>query len=287
MSVKAPAEKNFRRARVKPGRRRGLRGLVAGRHVRRVLAVLIALYATYRAFDLVVTASPLQVGRITVRGNVRLSSGQVQALLDKLRGESILLADLEAHRSRLLESPWVADAALRRVLPGTIEVFVSERRPAGVCRLGDDLFLVDRQGVLIDRFGPQYAQFDLPIIDGLVRSPEGSRPTIDPARAELAARVIESLSARRDLARRISQIDVRDVRDAVLLLDGDPAQLHVGDDRFLERVQAYLELAPALRERVPEIDYVDLRFEERLYVRPAGGREGGRRGPRVLARPQF
>ena len=28
-------------------------------------------------------------------------------------------------------------------------------------------------------------------------------------------------------------------------------------------------LAPALRERVPAIDYVDLRFDERVYVRPA------------------
>lgn len=287
MSVKAPVEKNFRRARVKPGRRRLLRAIVAGRHLRRLAAALIVAYASYRAFDLVVTASPLQVGRISVSGNVRLSSAEVQALLDDIRGKSILLANLEEFRARLLRSPWVADVGLRRVLPGTLEVFVSERRPAGLCRLGDDLYLVDRQGVLIDKFGPQYAEFDLPIIDGLVRSPEGSAPTIDPARAELAARVIESLSVRGELARRISQIDVSDVRDAVVLLDGDPALLHVGDDRFLERLQGYLDLAPALRERVPDIDYVDLRFEERLYVRPAAGLERGRRMPRALARPKF
>jgi hypothetical protein len=34
-------------------------------------------------------------------------------------------------------------------------------------------------------------------------------------------------------------------------------------------VQSYVDLAPALRKSVPEIDYVDLRFDERLYVRPA------------------
>jgi len=278
MSVRAPTEKNFRRARMKPGRRpRGWRGLVAWRHIRRVAAAVVAAYATYRAFDLVVTASPLQVSRIAVRGNVRLSSGEVQTLTEGLQGSSILLADLEAYRTRLLKSPWVADVALRRVLPGTVEVFISERRPVGLCRLGAELFLVDRQGTLIDQFGPQYVEFDLPIIDGLVRTPEITGPTIDPVRAELAARVIEALSARRDIAQRISQIDVRDTRNAVVLLDGDPALLYVGDDRFLERVQAYLDLAPALRERVPDIDYVDLRFEERVYVRPAGGRDGGNR----------
>ena len=61
-----------------------------------------------------------------------------------------------------------------------------------------------------------------------------------------------------------------DIRDAsVVLLDGDSALLHLGDDKFLERVQSYLELSPALRERVVDIDYVDLRFDPRVYVRPA------------------
>ena len=289
MSVKAPAEKNFRRAKVKPVRRRGWRAHIRWGHIFRMAAACMAVYAVYRAFDLVVTASPLQVSRVAVRGNVRLSSGEVQALTEGLKGSSILLADLDWYRAKLLESPWVAQVALRRVLPSTVEVFISERRPVGLCRLGDDLFLVDRHGTLIDQFGPRYVEFDLPIIDGLVRAPENaSRPTIDPARAELAARVIEALASKRDLARRISQIDVHDVRDAVLLLDDDPALLHVGDERFLERLQGYLDLAPALRERVPEIDYVDLRFEERLYVRPAGGRDGARRrGPAAPAARKF
>lgn len=288
MSVKAPAEKNFRRARVKPARRRGWRAYIRLSHLFRVAAAFIAIYAVYRAFDLVVTAAPLQVNRIAVRGNVRLSSGEVQALAGGLRGSSILLADLGFYRSKLLETPWIADVALRRVLPGTIEVFISERTPIGLCRLRDDLFLVDREGTLIDQFGPQYVEFDLPIIDGLVRTPDRTQPTIDPARAELAARVIESIGANRSLAKRISQIDVHDARNAVVLLDDDPALLQVGEARFLQRLQSYLDIAPALRERVPEIDYVDMRFEERVYVRPASSRgEGGRRGTTAMKPRKF
>jgi cell division protein FtsQ len=209
------------------------------------------------------------VRRISVHGNVRLSSGEVQAIVDGLRGTSILTADLTGYRHRLLESPWVADVAIRRVLPSTVEVFVSERRPMGLCRLGSALYLIDPRGIVIDEFGPQYAEFDLPIIDGLVRSPSTGQPTIDETRAELASRVIDALSPRKDLAQRISQIDVRDAHDAVVLLDNDAALLHLGDDKFLERVQSYVDLAPALKQRVPEIDYVDLRFDERVYVRPA------------------
>ncbi len=275
MSVKAPAEKNFRRAKVRPGARKGgwAAAWLTWRMGRWGLAAMVVLYSAYRGTNLVLQASGLQVRRITVHGNVRLSSGEVQAIVDGLRGANILTADLRGYRHRLMESPWVADVALRRVLPSTVEVFVSERRPMGLCRLGSALYLVDPGGTLIDEFGPQYAEFDLPIIDGLVSSPNSGRPSIDESRAELAGRVIDALSARKDIAQRISQIDVRDAHDAVILLQDDAALLHLGEERFLERVQSYVDLAPTLRQSVPNIDYVDLRFEERLYVRPASVRK--------------
>ena len=272
MSVKAPAEKNFRRAKVRPGGKKGGGGAarwLSWRVSRWGVALVVVLYAGYRGTNLVLHASGLQVRRITVHGNVRLSSGEVQAIVEGLRGESILTADLTAYRRRLMESSWVADVAIRRVLPSTVEVFVSERRPMGLCRLGSSLYLVDPRGILIDEFGPQYAEFDLPIIDGLVRTATAGQPAIDETRAELAARVIEALAPRKDLAQRISQIDVRDAHDAVVLLDRDAALLHLGEDKFLERVQSYVDLAPALKQRVPDIDYVDLRFDERVYVRPS------------------
>jgi hypothetical protein len=141
----------------------------------------------------------------------------------------------------------------------------------GIARLGSALYLVDPAGVIIDEYGPEYAELDLPIIDGLGSAPRDSGFAIDPARAELAARVLEQVGPRRDLTRRLSQLDVADPFDAVVILDGDPALIHVGDDRFLERLLTYLEIAPALRQRVPAVDYVDMRFGERVYVRPVGG----------------
>lgn len=270
MSVKALAEKNFRRARVKPGKRRGSRARVWWRAARIAATVTLVGYSTYRAFDLVVNAGVLKIRNISVAGNVRLSAGEVHALADGIRGTSILTADLAAYRRRLLESPWVADVALRRVLPSTIEVFVSERTPIGLCRIKNQLFLVDRTGVVIDEFGPEYSTFDLPIIDGLVRAPSSGQPALDERRADLAARVLDGIAQRADIYRRVSQVDVNDLHDAVVLIDGDGALLHLGEDRFLERLQSYLDVASALRERVQDIDYVDLRFDDRLYVRPVG-----------------
>ena len=268
MRVAAPSDKRFRRSHVRPARRRRPWTGRGWPIARLSVAVALALYGAYRGAHLVLSAEALQVTRITVSGNVRLSKGEIVALMDGLRGQSMVTADLESWRKKLMASPWVGSAAMRRVLPGTIAVAISERQPMGIGRLGDGLYLIDQQGTIIDEFGPNYAEFDLPIIDGLAGPPRDGSPLIDDARAALAARLLFSLEARPDLAKRVSQVDVRDVRDAVVILKNDPALVRLGDDQFVERLQSYLDLAPALRERVADIDYVDLRFDDRIYVRP-------------------
>jgi cell division protein FtsQ len=256
--------------RSKPGRRRRLKAMFSWSVFRAIAVAALLAYAGYRAFDLAFTASVLAVSRIQVHGNVRLSSGEVETLVRDLRGTNILAADLTASRKTLLRSPWVAEVAFRRVLPSTIEVFVSERRPFGLCRIRGDLYLIDRDGTVVDEFGPKYVEFDLPIVDGLVTAPRSGKPMIDERRAELAARIVDAIQDSPELVKRVSQIDVSDLHDAVVLLDNDPALLHVGEDRFRERLQSYLQIAPTLRERIRDIDYVDLRFEQRLYVKPRG-----------------
>jgi cell division protein FtsQ len=265
--IAAPADRRFRRSHVKPSRSRRSRRAFVRPVAMSLFALVVLLVVLAKGRTVMAQLGVLQVDRVVVRGNQRLSKGEVLAVLSGLKGESLFWTDLDAWRRRLMSSPWVRDAALRRSLPSTVDVMISERQPIGVSRLHDDLYLVDERGV-IDQYGPQYADLDLPIIDGLAISP-GDRSATDAARADLAARLIGAVRSRPELARKLSQIDVSDLHNASVILSGDPAVLYLGDDQFLQRLQSYIELAPALRERVAEMDYVDLRFDERIYVRPA------------------
>jgi len=268
---------------VQPARKRGaftlrrLRALVGG------IVIALAVYAGYRAVAVVSGFDIFRIDRINVRGNHRLSSGEVLAMLENLRGRSVLAVDLAEWRRALLSSPWVADASLRRTLPSTVDVVILERAPLGVGRINGALFLVDDRGAVIDEYGPNYGDLDLPIIDGL--SPDGEHA--DPDRALLVRRLLDALRVR-NMASQISQIDVSDARNAVVLLEGDPTLIRLGNERFVERLRSYHELAPALHEQVPAIDYVDLRFDERVYVRPARERKtpaGAKTAPVKSARP--
>ena len=281
MPVSAPTDKRFHRAHVKPSRRR--RRATARRRTLRV-AVMLALGAGAAVWlsTVIRQTAVLQIATLAVQGNHHLSTGEVLALASELQGQNILLADIEAQRIQLLTSGWVAEATLRRVLPSTVEVVITEREPVGLGRFSGQLYLVDAVGNVIDEYGPAFVGFDLPIIDGL--SIGGGREiVVDRTRAELAARLIAEVAPREELASRISEIDVHDPYDVVVLLSGDAALIHLGTERFAERLQEYVELAPALRARVPEIDYVDLRFDRRVYVRPVGEGDGRTRSRRLAS----
>jgi cell division protein FtsQ len=270
--VAVSPDKRFHRAHVKPSRRRGPWRGVAAAALKYLLFAAVAASAVYKGSAIVTDAALLQIDRIVVRGNEHLTHRDVLAVLSGLPGENLVRTDLEAWRGRLLLSPWVREAFLRRSFPSTVEVAIVERRPIGIGRIGGELYLVDERGSIIDRYGPLYAALDLPIIDGLSPSPGAAGG--DDARGRLAAKLISALRVRPEVAARVSQVDVRDLHNAAVILNGDPAVIYVGEDRFLPRIESYLELATTLRERVSDIDYVDLRFDQRIYVRPV---QAGRR----------
>jgi len=260
------ADKRFRRPDVRPGKRRGL--ALRAWQIGRVVLVGGALVALgVLVSSQVVDARLLAVDRVTVQGNRRLSTGEVEALIGGIRGESLLMVDLIKCQSQLMGSPWVQSVTVRRVLPSTIDIRIVERDPVAIARLGQQLYLVEAAGVVQGGYGPQYSDFDLPIVDGMGAGASAQGEAIDPARAQLAARFLSALSGRTELRRSISQVDVSRENNVVVLLESDTAQIYLGDDQFVERLRTYLEIRPTLLERMPDIDYVDLRFGQRVIAK--------------------
>ncbi len=261
MAVQTRTDRRFRRAHVKPLRRR--RAETTRRAVYGAGAVVFVMLCGLLAPDLLRTSRFLEVESIVVEGNTRVSEGEVLALVGQLKGQNILTADLGANRDQLLMLGWIEGATLSRILPSTVKVSVVEREPVGLARFGGRLYLMDGSGTVIEEHGPRFADVDLPIVDGLSA---GEGAVVGERRAELASSLISALEADRGLAARVSQIGVGDPHDAVVLLDDEPTLIHLGQEHFVERLRRYVDLAPTFRSYVPELDYVDMRFDQRVFV---------------------
>ena len=264
--VPAPADKRFRRSTHRPARRRGWQfwAIRAGGFTAAVGVTMALLWTLGNG---VMDAGVFRIDQLAVEGDDRLTPDEVRSLLDGLTGQSIFRADLEEYRGRLLDSPWIADATLRRVFPSAVHVAISERAPLAIARLNGRFYLVDRTGFLIDEAGPKYGELDLPIVDGLF--PEGVGTTADPTRIDVLERLLADLATRSDLLKRLSQVDLSDARNAVVLLDNEPARLHLGTTEFADRLLRYFDASRAVQPRIAVADYYDLRFGDRIYVGPA------------------
>lgn len=112
-----------------------------------MLAALgIALLYGYRW----ITAHPyLALKEISVTGNSRLSNGDVLSLAQVKLGQNSLDLNLTEVESNISANPWVESAAIRRELPGTLVINITERVPEFWVRQGSNLSYADHHGALI------------------------------------------------------------------------------------------------------------------------------------------
>lgn len=220
---------------------------------------VLAIAALWAGYAKVMASDRLKVGRVDVRGSHFLSEGEIRQLMGPAVGENILGLDLEALKTSLRQSPWVADATVRRTLPDTLEVKIRERVPLALAE-ADGLYLMDAEGTLIEVYGPRTAGFDLPIVRGLARTTGDARRE----RAQRAGAILDDLG---DLAGEVSEVLLDDNGDMRLVLKGRGEILKVGAPPCRKQFLTFLSLRGELAQRMPRAEYFDLRFHDRIYAK--------------------
>jgi hypothetical protein len=249
---------------LRPNRRVRHRRARRGWPARVVLALqiggglLIAVWALWGGYARVMASERLKVNRVEVRGSRFLSEGEVRGLLGPAVGENILALDLEALKSRLRASPWVAEAAVVRSLPDTLRVEIRERTPLALAEM-DRLYLMDAEGALIDIYGPRTSGFDLPIVRGLL----GVEPEERRARAERAGALLREAA---ELGSEISEVVVDRAGEVGVVLRGAGEALLMGPPPYRRKLVDFLALRKELAARCPAARTFDLRYRERIYV---------------------
>lgn len=258
-SSDGPFFRPTRSARAKRDKRSGVRKLFIAVQMAAVLgASAVFLFLLTERFAI---PNRFRIARIEVKGNKFLSEGEVRELLGPAIGGNLISANLEGLRANLAASPWVGGAVVRRKLPNTLLVDVTERFPIALAET-DQLYVMDASGELIDLLGPRTADFDLPIIRGL----SGVSVEVRQDRARRANTLLDDLG---DLSAEVSEISVDRAGDLLVVLRGDGSVLKLAEPPYRKRVLSFLALRQKLRERCPDAEYFDLRFKDRIYAKPS------------------
>lgn len=239
---------------------------VAGVVAANALLGLLLFLAGASALRHVTTSRELSVTEILVDGTSRTTPDAVRSVLRPLFGRNILELDLGEVARAATKDPWVREASVKRILPGSLRVSVAERTPAALALLGGLVYVVDDQGVVMGPAGPDLP-YDLPILTGLGAYKGKALEEAISAGVALLAKLSASHPA---WTAGISELDLSSAdRVTVTRLAGGPAIL-LDPGRADRNLDDYLALQPLIAKKVGSVSTVDLRWNRRIALHPQG-----------------
>ncbi len=212
---------------------------------------------------------------IQATGLTEVSRAEMLPVFGEDIGRNIFFVPLDLRRRQLESIPWIEHATVMRLLPDQIRVNVVERKPVAFTRMGNQIGLVDADGVLLTMAPAAMVRhhYSFPVITGIDRGdPAPSRK----ARMAVYLRMMGDLdSSGQHYSEQISQIDLTDPEDARVLMPEQGADIlaHFGEDHFLERYLRYKAHIAEWRQQYPHLAAVDLRYGQQVVLQMASGKE--------------
>ncbi len=205
---------------------------------------------------------------IQILGNSEVTRPELLGVFGADMGRNVFFVPLKERRDSLERLPWVEKATVMRLLPDQLRVSVVERTPVAFVRNGNEVGLVDRDGVLLTMDPKTMAakHYSFPVVTGIVASdPQSTRG----ARMKIYRKFVDELdSSGEKLSAQISEIDLSDPEDVKALVpsEGGELLLHFGDQEFLPRWRNYQQHLAEWKAQYPRLASVDLRYERQVVL---------------------
>ena len=220
-------------------------------------------------------------GNIGATGLTEVSRAEMLPVFGEDIGRNIFFVPLSVRRKQLEQISWVERATVMRLLPDQIRVAVVERTPVAFTRHGQQIGLVDANGVLLNMSAATMTKrhYSFPVLTGIdAGDPLASRR----ARVAVYLRLMSELDAGgKHYSEQISEIDLTDPEDARVLMPEQGADIlaHFGEDHFLERYERYKAHIAEWRQQYPHLASVDLRYDNQVVLDMASGKESTETAP--------
>ena len=214
-------------------------------------------------------------GDIQATGLTEVSRSEMMPVFGEDIGRNIFFVPIDQRRRALEQIPWIERATVMRVLPDQIRVAVVERQPVAFTRHGEQIGLVDANGVLLSMAPATMAKhhYSFPVLTGI---DAGDSADSRKARMDVYLRMMAELDAGgKHNSEQISEIDLTDAEDARVLMPEQGADImaHFGEDHFLERYVRYQAHIADWRQQYPHLAAVDLRYDNQVVLEMASGKE--------------
>ena len=224
--------------------------------LRNVAALAVLVVGGFWAWRLTQSDARFAVRKIEVDGVVHTPRAALDLATQRYIGLNLFRIDIGSLQRDLGRLGWVRNIHVEKTLPDTLRIRITERTPLALVRTSDRLMYVDEEGAAFAELSPSVGDEDLP----LICDAQGTELT-------RSVRLLDDLRKRdKEIYSRISEVWPipphgfalydRELRAVVYANAEDISTKY-------RRLHAVLQA-----EQQPAIEYADLRFADRVIVKP-------------------
>jgi cell division protein FtsQ len=200
------------------------------------------------------------VREIVFSGNRHISDAELKSLAGIPSGEGLLGISSKGIAQRLSQCAWIRSASVRKEFPDKILVRVCESTPFAILDKRGQTFLIDERGAILEKITGDAVPF-LPII---IADPIKMRDTF--AEALRLAGVLKDKKIATERGRVEVVANGKGPEDLAVIIDG--VVIKVGQGDYEQKLDRLFSLEDEIKKRAITVDYVDLRFANRVVVKP-------------------
>jgi cell division protein FtsQ len=232
------------------------RSLILGALILLIGAGVMASFGLYRAIS---RAFP--VNEVAVYGNMHLSDGELRALAGIYNHDGFLKVSAREVSERVLKSPWIKAVSVRKDFPHRVLIKVQETSPFAILEMKGRAFLIDEKGRMLEEMKDA-----VPFLPVITTDPSKNRDNFTEALS--LARVLKDrkIAAERN---RVEIIADKGPENISLVMDN--VVIKIGRGNYEQKLNRLFELEEEIKRRAVAVDYVDLRFANRVVVKPISG----------------
>lgn len=210
-----------------------------------------------------------QIKNVEVRGTKILSPQEIEALAAVPINDSLLLTDFERTKNNLKKIIAVKKFHLYRIPPGTVRIYIEERKPLAVLVFDDRSAIIDKEGYILN--SNRNLTLDIPdladraVIFGLKKDVILDNHRIDPPVSELISGLISKLSQFYEPKK--LQIKCQNLEDISLMVE-DLLQVRLGSGQNIsKKMLVFKRLLQEIQGKWDRVEYVDVRFPDSPVIK--------------------
>lgn len=227
-----------------------------------ILALLLGgVYFGGRYAFNVISRSMFPIKEIIFSGNKHLTDNELKAIMGLKENEGMICVSSRELSAKLLKSAWIRSADFRKDFPHRLIVRIEEAMPYALLEMNGHTFFVDERGNMLEEIKGDSIPF-LPVISGdPFKNNDAFSEALNLVKVMKGKGFINTKG-------RVEVIIPKGAGAEDISMQVDGTLVKVGYGEYEEKLGRLVELEDEIRKRGIPVDYIDLRFANRVVVKP-------------------